>query len=94
MREFHILSSACFTKSPDDFGNESCQFYPLMAFVVPFMALTITGLVCQSYSIIVAPTIGLLAGCTSFGLYSAIKSTLRSVRATVPIRVDRVEAQY
>ncbi len=93
MREFHTLSSACFSKSPGDFGNGSCQFYRLMAFVVPFMALTITGLVCQSYSIIVAPTIGLLAGCTSFGLYSAIKF-LRTVRATVPVRVDRAEAHY
>jgi hypothetical protein len=94
MREFHILSSACFSKSPTDFGNESCQFYRLMAFIVPFMALTITGLVCQSYSLIVAPTIGFLAGLTSFGLYSAIKTILRTTRATVPVRVNRVEAQY
>lgn len=91
MREFHILNAPCVSEKETDGRNTSCQFYRLMAFVVPFTVMTFTGLVCQNYSVIVAPTVGLLAGATSFGLYSLIKLTLRTARAAKPVRVKKVE---
>lgn len=91
MEDIHTLNARSTCKKETGKGNESCPCYRLMAFVVPFMSITIVGLVCQNYSVLVASTLGLLAGATGFGLYSAIKLTLRTARASRSSRLPQVE---
>ncbi len=61
--------------------GHSCSSSRVMAFVIPFLVITASNLVCHGYSLEISSTMGLLAGAASFGLYSAIKSIMRSIRA-------------
>lgn len=74
-------------KSQDD----PCASYKVMAFIIPFLAVTLSGVICKSHSVIIAPTIGLLAGATGFGLYSAIKFLVRSLRSVLAFEHEQVK---
>lgn len=85
MRNSHTLNTLIILRTEAVDVSESCYLYRLLAFILPFMAMTFTGLVCQNYSAFVASTVGVLAGVTSFGLYSMIKFTLKSMRTQKPV---------
>ena len=70
---------------------KSCSSSRLMAFVIPFLVITGSNVVCHGYSIQISSTMGLLAGAASFGLYSAIKSILRTVRAERRFEYEQVK---
>jgi hypothetical protein len=60
--------------------GQPCHFYKLMAFVIPFLAITLAGVLCRNHSWLLAPTMGFMAGASGFGLYSAIKFILHTIR--------------
>lgn len=69
-------------------GN-SCSNYQVMAFIVPFLAVTLAGAICKDHCVVVAPTIGLMAGATGIVLYRSIKYVLRSVRLALAFHYEQ-----
>lgn len=71
--------------------GKSCSSSRVTAFVIPFLVITVSNVVCHGYSIEVSSTMGLLAGAASFGLYSAIKSGMRAMRASKGFDCEQVK---
>jgi hypothetical protein len=84
MRDLHALDALIISKAETTDERESCNLYRLLAFTLPFMVMTFCGVICKNYSVLVASTVGALAGATSFGLYSMIKLTLKYSRSGKP----------
>lgn len=82
------MSHSSKTTNRECAGN-GCKNYQVMAFIIPFLAMTLAGAFCKDSCVATAPTIGLLAGATGFGLYRSIKFILRSVRLALAFNYEQ-----
>jgi len=71
----------------------NCNSHKAMAFVIPFLVMTVSALTCKHQPVMIATTIGFLAGASGFILYSSIKAVLRTIRTTRTTQSFEVEPQ-
>lgn len=71
--------------------GKSCSSSRVMAFVIPFSVITVSSVACHNHSMIIATTLGFLAGTFGFGLYGAMKATLRKVRTANSFQYEQIK---
>ena len=92
MTQLNKQTSACnSTHNCEETQGKSCSSSRVMAFIIPFLVVSVSSVSCHGNSMMVALTIGLLADAFGFGLYSLIKTVLRKRRAIATVQHETIK---